>query len=54
MGANNDISADTFDRLMHESIGGVDLGDDKLVDKSDLMASHQTILTSRTITASCG
>ena len=54
MTANIEISSEMFDRLMHESVGSVDLNDDGLVDKSSLTGTYETILTSRTFVGSCG
>jgi hypothetical protein len=44
---NAEISRETFDRLLNESIGTVELRDSSLVDKSNI-ASHHTIPTTYT------
>jgi hypothetical protein len=44
---NAEISQETFDRLMSDSIGTANLDEGTLVDKSNI-ASHHTILTTYT------
>lgn len=46
MSANVEISSEVLDRLMLESIGAVDLRDDKLVDRGDNLATANTCFRS--------